>query len=60
MVVQADGEEERLTNKRLVEVLFAKDRREVIREEDIPFHGWSCTDIVMARMNITLTNIVAQ
>ena len=41
------AEEERLTNKRLVEVLFAEDRREVIREEDIQFHGWSCTDIVM-------------
>ena len=41
------AEEERLANKRLVEVLFAKERREVIREEDIPFHGWSCTDIVM-------------
>ena len=41
------AEEERLANKMMVEVLFAEGRREVIREEDIPFHGWSCTDIVM-------------
>ena len=33
------AEEERLAHRRLIEVLFAEDRKNVIKEEDIPFHG---------------------
>ena len=48
-----------MVNKRLVEVLFAEGRREVIKEEDIPFHGWSCTDIVTLLLEDVITEVVA-
>ena len=51
------AEEERLTHKRLIEVLFAEDRREVIKEEDIPFHGWTSTDIVMLLLDEVLNEV---
>ena len=51
-------EEERATNKRLVEVLFGEGR-EVIREEDIPFHGWSSTDIVNLLLEDVISEVVA-
>ena len=53
------AEEERVTNKRLVEVLFGEGRREVIREEDIPFHGWSSTDIVNLLLEDVISEVVA-
>ena len=52
------AEEERATNKRLVEVLFGEGR-EVIREEDIPFHGWSSTDIVNLLLEDVISEVVA-
>ena len=52
------AEEERATNKRLVEVLFGEGR-EVIREEDIPFHGWSSTDIVNLLLEEVISEVVA-
>ena len=41
----------------MIEVLFAEDRRDVIKEEDIPFHGWSCTDIVMLLLEDVINEV---
>ena len=46
-----------MTHKRLIEVLFAEGRREVIKEEDIPFQGWTSTDIVMLLLDEVLNEV---
>ena len=46
-----------MAHKRMVEVLFAEGRREVIKEEDVPFHGWSCTDIVMLLLEEVINEV---
>ena len=46
-----------MASKRLIEVLFGEGRRELIKEEDIPFHGWSCTDIVMLLLDDVLNEV---
>ena len=46
-----------MASKRLIEVLFGEGRRDLIKEEDIPFHGWSCTDIVMLLLDDVLNEV---
>ena len=46
-----------MASKRLIEVLFGEGRGELIKEEDIPFHGWSSTDIVMLLLDDVLNEV---
>ena len=46
----------------MVEVLFGEGREVIMedrREEDIPFHGWSSTDIVNLLLEDVISEVVA-